>query len=188
MPAHARAGEQDEIEVRFLCLLPEQPASTRKQIVQNYLRVREPSIRVRQSGGRFTLTRKLGEGLVRREWERELDEETGLCLMEAGAERSVVKTRHRYGRWEVDVYPFGLVIAELELTHAGEKIPPLPPELEGRILREVTGDNRLANARLAEYPEAERERLARALYAEFGQSAPEIPPAFLSDSTAESAP
>jgi adenylate cyclase len=148
-----------EIERKFLVASDEwrQQAEPGVRYRQGYLSAQpRATVRVRVAGERAFLTVK-GEaaGLVRPEFEYAIplpDAEAMLAGLCGGP--LVEKTRYRVPHsghiWEVDVFEgdnAGLVVAELELTHPDEPFA-RPPWLG----REVTGDARYLNARLARYP------------------------------------
>jgi adenylate cyclase len=154
--ADVRAGPGVEIERKFV--LPEIPAKASgapsDRIDQGYLAVcDEVEVRIRRIGERTVLTVKRGAG------ERRLEEEVDIpragfeALWPLTEGRRVEKERFRLGGGgngvELDVYRGaldGLVVAEIEFDsdEASEKFD--PPAWLGR---EVTGDERFANQRLA---------------------------------------
>ena len=130
-------------------------------IIQTYLKTDDTghSDRVRRREGKngvvFTHTRKRRTSDLRREeQEREINEaEYQALLRRADPERrSIEKRRYvlAYGgkEFEIDVYPFWLdkAVMEIELTDEEEPVA-LPPEIE--IIRDVTADRRYTNASLA---------------------------------------
>ena len=130
-------------------------------IIQTYLKTDDTgrSDRVRRREGKngvvFTRTRKRRiSDLRREEQEREINEaEYQALLRRADPERrSIEKRRYvlAYGgkEFEIDVYPFWLdkAVMEIELTDEEEPVA-LPPEIE--IIRDVTADRRYTNASLA---------------------------------------
>ncbi|SFV31003.1 CYTH domain-containing protein [Devosia crocina] len=93
-------------------------------------------------------------GLVRAEFEYEVPLEDARALMQMADPNTVEKRRHRvpHGNhvWEVDVFEGlhdGLVIAEVEMETAEDEVV-LPTWLG----REVTADDRYANASLSRNP------------------------------------
>lgn len=145
-----------EIERRFLALpnrLPRHLAGGAR-IVQGYLSFR-PLVRVRllksPGSGRWTgrLTVK-GPGLrTRAEFEYAIPAADARALVKLCGRFRLEKVRARIGPWEVDRYTgrhAGLWLAEIELPRAHTPLPrPRPPWLG----REVTGDPRYTNSRLA---------------------------------------
>jgi CYTH domain-containing protein len=128
------------------------------------------SVRVRSAGHRAWLTIKgPSVGLTRSEFEYEIPVADADALLQGLCATSLDKTRHLWPRggltWEIDVFHganAGLVLAEVELTHEGQDVGPLP----GWILREVSLDARFFNAALARrpfgtWPEAERTEALR---------------------------
>ncbi len=147
-----------EIERQFLCRRVAadvlEGADRRLEIVQGYLTREDPAVRIRRigegDGARWVLTVKGGSGLVREETEHELDPDDGRRLLDAAGPRTVEKTRHVTGRWEIDVYGgryAGLLVAEVELEGVGERTPAAPEGLELAV--EVTGKRRYTNQALA---------------------------------------
>lgn len=103
---------------------------------------------------RLVQTLKEGEGLVRRERERTLDEATFAALWPRTAGRRLVKTRWTVPdgslAWEIDAFEtFELFLAEIELPDAAHGAAP-PDWLAPRVVREVTDDPAYTNAALAE--------------------------------------
>ncbi len=152
-----------EIERRFIVRL-QAPAALEgaevRRLEQAYLSTGEPGVRVRRAGDAYTLTVKAGRGLVREEIEVALPAPTGEALMQISGARRLNKTRHRLGRWEIDLFEgalAGLILAEVELTAADEPLP-MPPH--GVVLvREVTDDSRYVNQVLAVLDAAAAARL-----------------------------
>ena len=143
-----------EIERKFLLArLPDDlPAGI--PIRQGYLAVDGAvEVRVREAGDQAVLTVKAGHGETRAEEEIPIPPERFAALWPLTVERRIVKTRHRVGVGdlvvEVDVYgpPLeGLLVAEVEFDSSEASRAFVPPPWLGR---EVTGDERYANARLA---------------------------------------
>lgn len=111
------------------------------------------SVRVRLAGDRAWLTLKsVRLGLMRHEFEYEIplaDAEEMLTQLCAGP--VIEKTRYRVPHagkiWEVDIFDgpaAGLVLAEVEMRHAGEWI-----DLPGWVGEEVTDDPRFRNSAIA---------------------------------------
>ena len=146
-----------EIERKFLVKSDEwRSAVTEKsRLKQGYLSFGPPvTVRVRLKDGKGILTVKgpAGkDGLVRDEWEKELSrsEAEDLFLLIQG--HPVEKIRHKIP-WknhiiEVDEFIFprkGLILAEIELEHPGQKL-----ELPSWIGEEVTGRPEYYNAYMA---------------------------------------
>jgi CYTH domain-containing protein len=91
------------------------------------------------------------EGLVRQETETELDHLDAVSMIIHATDNGcplISKTRHHieYGElvWEIDEFPDGLVVAEIELPHANYNIV-LPPW----VGIEVTHDPKYYNANMA---------------------------------------
>lgn len=93
-------------------------------------------------------------GITRAEFEYEVPLGEGLALLEMARPNAVEKRRHLVPHdgltWEVDVFEgahAGLVMAEVELTSAEQAIA-----LPGWAGREVSHDDRYANASLSRHP------------------------------------
>ena len=124
-------------------------------IVQGYLSL-DPSrtVRVRKTDTKAILTIKgkpNSGGDTRFEWEKEISADEATQLFDLCLGQTIEKTRHlipfQSHCFEVDVFSGnhkGLVIAEIELRSANEKVA-LPPW----IGKEVTGDSRYYNSSLA---------------------------------------
>ncbi|MGK7869035.1 CYTH domain-containing protein [Falsiroseomonas sp. E2-1-a20] len=123
-------------------------------IRQGYLSTSAAAVvRVRRAGPRAFLTIKGPGGLVRAEFEYEIPPQDVEEMLVLCPEPPLAKTRwpvpHGGYLWTVDVFEqparlAGLVLAEVELPHAGAA-----PALPDWLGREVTGDPRYANAALA---------------------------------------
>jgi len=155
-----------EIERKFLIAYPDTaalaafPGATVKEISQTYLKAPAGQTfrvrRVRTNGAtRYIETRKTRQSdMTALEEERELTKEAyeaALLSADPGG-RPIEKTRYCLP-WgghvvEVDVFPFWAdrAVAEVELTSEVETVD-LPPCLS--VIKEVTGDVRYRNARLA---------------------------------------
>lgn len=148
-----------EIERRFLV----SSAAWRQQSIRQ-VRLRQAYlsangrvvVRVRLiDGTRATLTVKSEAGHVsRHEFEFPIPVSEAEALMALRTGSIVCKVRHYVpfgGRlWEVDVFGgdnTGLVISEVELSRANDEVA-----LPGWIGREITGDSRFSNSRLAIVP------------------------------------
>jgi adenylate cyclase len=145
-----------EIERKFL--LDRLPADLGdgRAIEQGYLTIGDDGVevRVRRYGGERTLTIKSGPAHVRTEEEFDVDERRFEALWPLTEGRRIVKTRHRLDLGEgltaeVDVYGGaheGLAVAEVEFADEDASARFQAPAWLGR---EVTGDGRYANQRLA---------------------------------------
>jgi len=145
-----------EIERKFL--LDRLPADLGdgRAIEQGYLAIGADGVevRVRRYGDDRTLTIKSGPAHVRTEEELDLDERRFEALWPLTEGRRIVKTRHRIDLGEgltaeVDVYGGeheGLAVAEVEFPDEDASDRFQAPAWLGR---EVTGDGRYANQRLA---------------------------------------
>jgi len=147
-----------EIERKFLvsnldeCL---RHATKSTHIVQGYLSLDSSrTVRIRKTNNKAFLTIKgkpNSAGDIRFEWEKEILEPEATQLFGLCLGQTIEKTRHlvlfQSHCFEVDVFSGnhkGLVIAEIELRSAEEKVA-LPPW----IGKEVTGDPRYYNSSLA---------------------------------------
>jgi adenylate cyclase len=148
-----------EIERKFL--LPAPPADLDRHpssaIEQGYLAIHDDGteVRIRRRDGAAVLTIKSGGGLTRVEEELGLDEGAFERLWPLTAGRRIEKVRHLVAAdppgltIEVDVYAGdlgGLVVAEVEFESEADSAAFAPPSWLGR---EVTGDGRFKNQRLA---------------------------------------
>jgi len=148
-----------EIERKFL--LPAPPDDLDRHpstaIEQGYLAVHPDGteVRVRRRGGAATLTVKSGGGKVRAEEELALADADFERLWPLTEGRRIEKVRHVIAteqdgvEIELDVYTgdlAGLVVAEIEFPGEDEADAFDAPEWLGR---EVTGDGRFKNQRLA---------------------------------------
>lgn len=137
-----------------------------RRIRQAYLVKNERmSVRVRiDRDGPATLTLKsAATGIVRHEFEYAIPLADAEQLLETREGGVVVKVRHHVPAgdlvWEIDVFEGennGLVIAEIELAHAGQNF-----DRPAWLGPEVTGNRRYYNAELARTPYS-RWRLATA--------------------------
>jgi adenylate cyclase len=144
----------DEIERKFvLDGLPESLDDARSRpVAQGYLAVGDDEVRVRRIGDSTVLTVKRGSGERRTEEEVEISDEAFEALWPLTQGRRVRKRRFELDRdgyrIEVDVYEDaleGLVTAEIEFDSERESAAFDP----GDLGREVTGDARYSNQRLA---------------------------------------
>jgi adenylate cyclase len=146
-----------EIERKYLLKrLPEDlNRSRRYAIVQGYLAT-EPAgrqVRVRKKGKTASLTSKVGRGAAREEREIKLSPKQFAALWPATAGRRLRKLRYEIP-WrnlliEIDIYRgghSGLVVAEVEFPDRATCRKFKPPSWFGR---EVTGEKRYSNVRLA---------------------------------------
>jgi adenylate cyclase len=146
-----------EIERKFVLSRPPDGLADApsEPIEQGYLAITDDGIevRVRRIGERTVLTVKQGAGERRLEEEVEIPAATFESLWALTAGRRIEKRRHLLAhdgqRVEVDVYAGaleGLVVAEIEFESDEASAAFEPPEW---LEREVTGDARYANQRLA---------------------------------------
>jgi CYTH domain-containing protein len=157
-----------EIERRFIArasaaLLARSPAIEMRQA---YLTLRDPvTVRIRQEGAAWVLAVKAdATGMTRHEIEVDVGEERGRALLALAAGGMVEKTRHRAGRWEIDVYSgrfAGLVLAEAELESEAEPLPAPPDGLD--LIREITLESGLSSRGLARMDETEARALVTRL-------------------------
>jgi CYTH domain-containing protein len=141
-----------EIEHKFLIhpeCLPKLPAGER--IIQGYLST-QPTVRVRlvsrgkKSAGFLTIK---GPGFrSRAEYEYPIPPQDARELLKLCGHVKLEKIRYKFDGWEIDRFlgaHKGLWLAEFELKHTRQKLPPLPDWID----REVTGDARYSNSNLA---------------------------------------
>ena len=146
-----------EIERKFLLKqLPEKLKHARRYVIaQGYLAT-EPAgrqVRVRKKGKTASLTFKVGRGAAREEREIKLSPKQFAALWPATAGRRLRKLRYEIP-WrnlliEIDIYRgkhAGLVVAEVEFPDRATCRKFKPPAWFGR---EVTGEKRYSNVRLA---------------------------------------
>lgn len=130
------------------------------RIVQGYLSsVPERIVRVRIKGEKGFITVKGAcntSGISRFEWEKEIEADEALSLLQLCEPGIIDKTRHLIKNtdgthlWEVDEFHGdndGLIIAEIELRNENE-----PFDKPAWLGEEVTGDPRYYNAQLKENP------------------------------------
>jgi adenylate cyclase len=146
-----------EIERKFLLKrLPEELKRSRRYVIaQGYLAT-EPAgrqVRLRKKGKTASLTFKMGRGAAREEREIKLSPKQFAALWPATAGRRLRKLRYEIP-WrnlliEIDIYRgrhSGLVVAEVEFPDHAMCRRFKPPSWFGR---EVTGEKRYSNVRLA---------------------------------------
>ena len=147
----------NEIEKKFL--LRELPTRITKgtKILQGYLSVGNPEVRVRSKDEKFFLTRKGGEGFVRSEEEYEISKEVFEILWSLTEAARIEKTRYEIvGEdglvWEIDEFQTlaleGLFTAEVELPDESV-VPEIPRTIAGVIEMDVTTDETYKNKNLA---------------------------------------
>lgn len=145
-----------EIERKFLVArLPDEVrAAAGTPIRQGYVAIADDAeVRLRDRGGRFYQTVKIGRGMVRREFQVELDRRQFDELWPATEGRRLEKSRYRLEvgdhRCDIDVYagPLnGLEVVEVEFASERDATAFEPPTWFGP---EVTRDDRYANRTLA---------------------------------------
>ena len=150
-----------EIERKFLVIGDfKQEAFKVVRITQGYLSsVPGRIVRVRMKGDQGFITIKgacNSSGVSRFEWEKEINCDDALALLQLCEPGVIEKTRYLVRNadgkhvWEVDEFHGdndGLVMAEVELTDENESFD--KPQWLGK---EVTGDPRYYNASLKEHP------------------------------------
>jgi len=146
-----------EIERKFLLKrLPEELNRSRRYIIaQGYLATESAGrqVRLRKKGKTASLTFKVGRGAHREEREIKLSPKQFAALWPATAGRRLRKLRYEIP-WknlliEIDIYRgrhAGLVVAEVEFPDRVMCRKFTPPSWFGR---EVTGEKRYSNVRLA---------------------------------------
>ena len=146
-----------EIEKKFL--LTGLPSGITKgiRILQGYLSVGDPEVRVRKKAEKFYLTRKGGEGFIREEEEYEISKEIFEILWSLTENARIEKTRYEIiGEdgliWEIDKFQTefteGLFLAEVELPEESVTAE-IPPALAEVIVSDVTTDVMYKNKNLA---------------------------------------
>lgn len=146
-----------EIEKKFL--LTGLPTGITKgiKILQGYLSVGDPEVRVRAKGEKFFLTRKGGEGFVREEEEYEISKEVFEILWSLTENVRIEKTRYEIVGadgliWEIDEFQTPrterLFLAEVELPDESV-VPEIPPAIAQVIVSDVTADETYKNKSLA---------------------------------------
>lgn len=146
----------NEIERRFLVATIPEPLPRPTRIVQGYLMIGPPSVRVRSADGTCTLTIKTGTGVARTEIERPLDAVEFDALFPATDGCRVDKRRHRIDlddghTAELDLFDgplSGCRLVEVEFPDVDEATAFLIPSWFGA---EVTDDHRYTNAALASH-------------------------------------
>lgn len=152
-----------EIERKFLVLDDRYKAgSTRSfKIAQGYISShpkRSVRVRIREDQGFLTIKGETNAaGLSRFEWEKEIPVREAEELLKICEPGIIEKTRYEVvsGAHIVEVDEFtgtnrGLVVAEIELKHEEE-----PFERPGWLGKEVTGEVKYYNSRLASHPYSE---------------------------------
>jgi len=146
-----------EIEKKFLLRSLPTGISRGTKILQGYLSVGDPEVRVRAKGEKFFLTRKGGEGFVREEEEYEISKEIFEILWSLTENARIEKTRYEIVAengllWEIDEFQTsltkGLFLAEVELQDESV-VPEIPPSIAGVIEKDVTADRIYKNKNLA---------------------------------------
>jgi adenylate cyclase len=154
---NGRVSKNREIERKFLVKqLPEKLKRSRRCLIaQGYLAT-EPGgrhVRLRKRGKTSSLTFKVGRGAHREEREVKLSAKQFAMLWPATVGRRLRKLRYEIP-WrnlliEIDIYRgrhSGLVVAEVEFPDRATCREFKPPSWFGR---EVTGEKRYSNVRLA---------------------------------------
>jgi len=146
-----------EIERKFLLKQPpDQLKRSRHYVIEQGYLATEPAgrqVRLRKKGKTASLTFKVGRGAHREEREIKLSAKQFAALWPGTAGRRLRKTRYEIP-WrglliEIDLYRgknAGLVVAEVEFPNLAMCRKFKPPSWFGR---EVTGEKRYSNVRLA---------------------------------------
>ena len=157
MQVNDRTRNNREIERKFLLKqLPDQLKRSRHSIIEQGYLATEPAgrqVRLRKKGKTASLTFKVGRGAHREEREIKLSPKQFAALWPGTAGRRLRKVRYDIP-WknlviEIDVYRgrhAGLVVAEVEFPDQVTCRRFKPPSWFGR---EVTGEKRYSNVRLA---------------------------------------
>jgi CYTH domain-containing protein len=158
LSARRRAGPL-EIERKFLLsdLPPHARDAVPLEIDQGWMAGQMVSERVRRTRApgseTYSRTIKLGEGVVRSEYEEPMTPEVFQSLWPLTASRRISKRRYPVPDgdriWEIDEFlDRELVLAEVELENEGEEV--VPPEwLKPYVVRDVTGEPEYVNLNLA---------------------------------------
>ena len=157
MGSNNRTQNNREIERKFLVKrLPENPKRSRSFVIeQGYLATESAGrqVRLRKTGSKASLTFKVGRGSHREEREIKLSKKQFAALWPGTVGRRLRKVRYEIP-WEdllieVDIYRgrhAGLVVAEVEFPNRVSCRRFKAPWWFGR---EVTGEKRYSNVRLA---------------------------------------
>jgi len=144
-----------EIERKFLLEeLPDGlPISSEDEIAQGYLAIGDDQVRLRKRGDRHLITVKRGHGMVRHEVEVPVAQESFEQLWPLTEGRRLEKTRLTTSvgehTAEIDLYQgplAGLKTVEVEFDDLADAETFSPPSW---FARELTGDGRYSNVRLA---------------------------------------
>ena len=144
-----------EIERKFLLEeLPDGlPISSEDEIAQGYLAIGDDQVRLRKRGDRHLITVKRGHGMVRHEVEVPVAQESFEQLWPLTEGRRLEKTRLTTSvgehTAEIDLYQgplAGLKTVEVEFDDQADAETFSPPSW---FARELTGDGRYSNVRLA---------------------------------------
>lgn len=127
-----------------------------ERIIQGYLSIkRYQEERIRKKGEKYSFAKKTGDGLLRREQEREISKEEFDLLWPSTKNARIEKIRYLflYGNRTIEIDVFegrlkGLITAEVEFNSENEAEKFQVPEWFGR---EVTVDKRYKNKSLALY-------------------------------------
>ena len=157
MQNNGPAANNREIERKFLLKrLPDKLKGSRCYVIEQGYLASEPAgrqVRLRKKGNAATLTFKVGRGSHREEREIRLSPKQFAVLWPGTAGRRLRKVRCEIP-WknlviEIDIYQSrhaGLVVAEVEFPDRATCRKFKPPSWFGR---EVTGEKRYSNVRLA---------------------------------------
>ena len=147
----------EEIEKKFLLRSLPKGVTQGTKILQGYLSVGDPEIRVRAKAGKFFLTRKGGKGFVREEEEHEISKKAFEILWSLTENARIEKTRYEIVgedglTWEIDEFQSrrteGLLTAEVELPDESAVFQ-IPPAVAEVIESDVTTDEMFKNKNLA---------------------------------------
>lgn len=148
-----------EIERKFLVdrdevlrLILEDCYESKKEIQQIYLSEGENlEVRIRKTthdrDDSFTMTLKSGNGLIRKECQHTIAENTYYALLNDFRQKEVRKIRYLIDMFEVDVYVdhnWPLIVAEIELSSPEQSFTK-----PSWLREEITGDKQYSNASLA---------------------------------------
>lgn len=146
-----------EIEKKFLLRRLPTGITNGVKILQGYLSVGDPEVRVRVKGDQFFLTRKSGEGFVRSEEEYAISKEIFQILWSLTVNARIEKTRYEINGadgllWEIDEFDAAsgekLFLTEVELPDVSIVLE-IPPEIARVIEKDITTDEMYKNKNLA---------------------------------------
>lgn len=142
-----------EIEKKFLLTALPVGLDNGEKIIQAYLLMGDPEVRIRNRAGKCSLTKKAGTGFVREETEIEISPEMFNILLET-TEYRLEKIRYKFPHeglvWEIDQYlgKLNLFTAEVELPSMETEVK-FPNNIRQVLLDDVTLNPKYKNQYLA---------------------------------------